>query len=319
MKKRSIFSTPALRKAGGPKTSGPQRVRKTLQARTADQQSVEYDPESSIKLSRAVFIFVLMHVIFIGGLLGFQMLNRDETRTRNAENERPVASRFTTDIKIHRVQENETLTGIANHYSVGVQDLILNNNLLNASNIRAGQELRIPIYQSSMDVPDMDLEQLEAAARQPRGLPIAPGVEERPPTSSGTSVASRETTAPSQPATERRVAETSTLARPVATPRTMNSEDQAMRERFLEARGQTASRPSVDEVLERSPEPATTTNSTSGRSAIIAGTTTHVVEAGENPYSIAQKYGVNYQTLLDLNDIDDPRRLKVGAVLRIPE
>lgn len=45
---------------------------------------------------------------------------------------------------------------------------------------------------------------------------------------------------------------------------------------------------------------------------------THTVEAGDNPWSIAKKYGVALDALLALNEIKDPKNLKVGDVLKIP-
>ena len=44
----------------------------------------------------------------------------------------------------------------------------------------------------------------------------------------------------------------------------------------------------------------------------------HVVAKGENPVIIARRLGVNYEDLLALNHIEDPRKLKVGQKLHIP-
>jgi len=44
----------------------------------------------------------------------------------------------------------------------------------------------------------------------------------------------------------------------------------------------------------------------------------HVVAKGENPVAIAKKLGVNYEDLLKLNKIEDPRKLQPGQKLRIP-
>jgi len=44
----------------------------------------------------------------------------------------------------------------------------------------------------------------------------------------------------------------------------------------------------------------------------------HVVQAGETPYSIARKYGLRPDALLDANPGLDPRRLRVGQTLNVP-
>lgn len=45
---------------------------------------------------------------------------------------------------------------------------------------------------------------------------------------------------------------------------------------------------------------------------------TYAVAKGENPVLIAKKLGVSYEALLQLNKIDDPRKLQIGQRLRIP-
>ncbi|HWL51987.1 MAG TPA: LysM peptidoglycan-binding domain-containing protein [Chthoniobacteraceae bacterium] len=44
----------------------------------------------------------------------------------------------------------------------------------------------------------------------------------------------------------------------------------------------------------------------------------HVVAKGENPYNIAKQYDVSYDELMQLNKIEDPRRLQPNQKLRIP-
>ena len=45
----------------------------------------------------------------------------------------------------------------------------------------------------------------------------------------------------------------------------------------------------------------------------------YVVAKGDNPVTIAKKFNVSYDDLLALNHIDDPRKLKIGQKLLIPE
>ncbi len=46
---------------------------------------------------------------------------------------------------------------------------------------------------------------------------------------------------------------------------------------------------------------------------------TYVVVKGDNPVTIARHLHVSYDALLELNQIDDPRKLQIGQKLRIPE
>ena len=45
---------------------------------------------------------------------------------------------------------------------------------------------------------------------------------------------------------------------------------------------------------------------------------TYTVQKGDNPVAIAKRMGVNYDELLKLNGVDDPKRLKIGQVLKLP-
>ena len=44
----------------------------------------------------------------------------------------------------------------------------------------------------------------------------------------------------------------------------------------------------------------------------------HTVVKGENPERIARRFGVSYNALIKLNNIDDPTKLRIGQKLRIP-
>jgi LysM repeat protein len=46
---------------------------------------------------------------------------------------------------------------------------------------------------------------------------------------------------------------------------------------------------------------------------------TYLVAKGDNPVTIAKKFKVSYDDLLALNHIDDPRKLKIGQKLLIPD
>lgn len=45
---------------------------------------------------------------------------------------------------------------------------------------------------------------------------------------------------------------------------------------------------------------------------------TYKVAKGDNPYTIAKKLGVHYSDLLKVNGIDDPKKLQIGQVLKVP-
>ena len=52
---------------------------------------------------------------------------------------------------------------------------------------------------------------------------------------------------------------------------------------------------------------------------VAGGGRTYVVAKGDNPVAIARKLGVRSEELLKLNGIDDPKKLKIGQTLQVPE
>lgn len=50
----------------------------------------------------------------------------------------------------------------------------------------------------------------------------------------------------------------------------------------------------------------------------LAGENTYTVQPGDTPSQIAQRFNVNVNDLMNMNNITDPRRLEVGSVLIIP-
>ncbi len=70
-------------------------------------------------------------------------------------------------------------------------------------------------------------------------------------------------------------------------------------------------------IFQRTPQP--TPSPTAGPTAApgVCGET-YTVQAGDSPFSIAAKCGVDLNDLLELNGIDDPRSLRVGQELKLP-
>jgi LysM repeat protein len=54
------------------------------------------------------------------------------------------------------------------------------------------------------------------------------------------------------------------------------------------------------------------------KKAPAAKATTYTVAKGDNPYTIAKKFGVSFQDLLKVNGIEDPTKLQIGQVLKVP-
>jgi LysM repeat protein len=70
--------------------------------------------------------------------------------------------------------------------------------------------------------------------------------------------------------------------------------------------------------------PTTTTTSATTTTLPASTTTTsappsdYTVMSGESLFSIARKFNLDMQTIIDLNGLDDPDKLNAGDILKLP-
>jgi LysM repeat protein len=76
--------------------------------------------------------------------------------------------------------------------------------------------------------------------------------------------------------------------------------------------------PEATEAPDETETPETSASPTATTSSSTAGAKTHTVQAGENLFRIALKYGLTYQKLAAHNGIANPNFIVVGQVLKIP-
>ena len=109
---------------------------------------------------------------------------------------------------------------------------------------------------------------------------------------------------PAAPVTESQ-AETAAVSAPNAPPKPVAPE------KVTKVAVKTESK--VPATTEDHPKPVITTP------AIPDSGEIYVVVKGDNPVTIARHFHVDYDALLQLNQIDDPRRLQIGQKLHIPK
>jgi LysM repeat protein len=245
--------------------------RKRLHARAAsggeDIDDYESEAEPSMKLSQAFIVVLILHVVAVGGIYGFNKLKETSAKPVAAKKEAaPVVSEKGSEPMVeaksqsqalaakpaaaetvpqtYTVVAGDTLKKIASKFKTSIEALEKANNITGTSIIRTGQVLVVGKTSSSQAAPAPAKSQLVPVSQ------ATPSVVAKP--------------APVQP-----VAAKTAPAAPVAE-----------------------------------------TKSAAGQSYIVA--------KGDNPYSIAKKFKVTQGELMKANNIDDPRKLKIGQTLVIP-
>ena len=72
-------------------------------------------------------------------------------------------------------------------------------------------------------------------------------------------------------------------------------------------------------VSPSNPAAEATNNSSDKPEFDSKGYDVYSIKNGDNPWTIARKLKVNYEALLEINDIENPRDLKIGQMLRVPK
>lgn len=240
--------------------------RKRLHARAAssrdEMEEYESESEPSMKLSQAFIVVLILHVVAVCGIYGFNKLKETSAKpdakksaapaamtemppkpVAESQVEAPAAKPVEAAAQTYTVVAGDTLKKIASKFNTSIEALEKANNLTSNAIIRTGQVLSVG-----------------RAAAAPAKSESAPSAKATP-----SIVAKPE---PVQPAAAKVAPAAETKAAP--------KED----------------------------------SSTAGESYVVA--------KGDNPYSIAKKFKVTQDALMKANNIDDPRKLKIGQKLIIP-
>ena len=244
--------------------------RKTMHARAASsrEEVEEYESESepSMKLSQAFIVVLVLHVVAVAGIYGFNQLKEKPARPASAKAESPEAAapaavnekKAETVSKVetptptksqesqttYTVVAGDTLKRIASKFNTSIESLEKANTLTSTSIIKVGQTLVIGSSAKAAAAAAQAVETTAKAAPTPAVVAKAP---------------------PVKPATVQEKAE----AKPLEKPQTTDEKS-------------------------------------------------YVVAKGDNPYSLAKKFNVTQAALMKANNIDDPKKLKIGQKLVIP-
>jgi LysM repeat protein len=239
--------------------------RKRLHARAASgrEEIEEYESEAepSMKLSQAFIVVLVLHVVAVAGIYGFNKLKETSAKPVAAKKEASpvvaekapesvaeasVATPLAAEVsgQTYTVVAGDTLKKIASKFKTSIEALEKANNLTSTSIIRTGQVLVV-------------------------------GKGSAAPSASSSAKAEPVPLAQATP---------SVVAKPLP---------------VQPVAAKTAAEPQAQE-----------SKSSAGQSYVVA--------KGDNPYSIAKKFKVTQEALMKANNIDDPRKLKIGQSLAIP-
>ncbi len=196
-----------------------------------------------------------------------------------------------SDYQSYTVKRGDSLWAIARRYGVSVNELYAANNLTENSVIREGQQIQIPVEAGSAPV-------------------------------------RTETSQASPPSTSEQATTSYTVQRGDSLSRIANRFDTTVNA-LKAANNKSSDLIRVGETLvvpgggtaaaATTTSPTTQSTATTTRSAATpsGATQTHTVKAGEYPGQIARQYGMTANELLALNNISDPRRLRIGQELMV--
>lgn len=247
---------------------------------------------TEVKLTRVFTIVLILHLVAVGGILAFKMIEKasvpsvivntgseNAKSTEKAENKDGAASAKVAKVtqvpkeplkierrnpvivndpsrkglSVYRVSNGETLVGIARDLGVSVTELRRLNDLHTGDQLYAGKWLSVPDKKKETIGNGAPLNKGKQVAAKPKVLKAVP-ISNAPKATPVKAV----------------------VAKPVARPNKTN-----------------------------------TASKKQGKNS------TYTVQSGDTLYGIARKTGIGYSALLTLNKLDKPELLQVGQVLKI--
>ncbi len=305
------MSKPAPPKQSGAKKRKGSGVLRRLRARTQSEtihltQEDEWDTEvPNIRLSRVFAVVLLLHVVAVGGMLAFQMLNPDEA-TAEAADPTPLApvgggstmgltetlpqqprigDPSVDGLRHYRVQSGDELLAIARRFTVSVDELERLNGLDAGNKLYPGLILYLPNRQ----IKASQSEDVEALIADSRGTTIEPNNR---PDSPGARLAAE--SAPPPVADVPRATPVIGGVRPTS-----------------QTPGSQVAPPGPAPVtadVQPAPEPD---------KRVRGMVKLYTVEKGDTAYGIGRKFGVSHEEILKVNAVD-ARSLRPGQQLKIP-
>lgn len=182
----------------------------------------------------------------------------------------------------YTVRKGDNLTAIAKRQGVSLGDLLKANNLTRSSTIFIGQKLVIPASSGG-----------GSSAVTPSTSPAAP-----PAPGKQITVASGDTLG-------KIASRAGTTVQILKSLNNLKSDTIYIGQRLTLPDGSSVPSPGITSQPVRTPAVTTTAGS-------------YTVQSGDTPSGIARKLGVSTNALMSANGISDPRKMRVGQVLKIP-
>lgn len=224
--------------------------------------------------------------------------------TQPAPETASAAPGASADANVHIIKSGDSISGIAKKYGVKAQDIFTANKLTPKSVLQLGQKIQLPAPAPSAAPALAE----KAPASEPSAKPVAEPV--------------------AKPAAEPVV----TAATPAPAASTSSSEAPATAPKVHTAKAEPAKTPAQPEpVAPPAPSAPSAPTAPDSQTAQIAQSAqpasqgepdiqaTHTVQSGENYSTIAHKYGLKSQALLDANKFPSNRTLHIGEKLLVPK
>ena len=302
-------------------------------------EDYEVEAEPNMKFSHALFVVLALHVIAVGGIIAFNSIKssqtaagqsklatsvegagalakgqREDALSKSHPSKKKVGSEVGASSrewpKYHTVVAGDTLTRVAATYGTSIEAIERANGLTLQSRLKIGQVLEVPepgvVPVAAVAGEAVNLSGGSPALRGDSSVATPNRLNNKQPVTRGEAGAGGGSGVAAKPAPLQ--------SKPIQSvpilPSAGGSLDSGVREAFLATR-LPVKESSSGELLGGPSQPA---------QGNVVGKipAKYTVVKGDNPYSIAKKYGVSYKKLLEINGITDPTKIQIGQVLKMP-
>ena len=280
----------SLRKTSVPRRTSSDPIRSRAAEIDYEVEDCETEAEPNMRFSHALFVVLVLHVIAVAGVFAF---NSIKARQETADSAKGAAQK-SEKAKVAETKEANSSAAPATPKATPAAlprrtHIVVAGDTL--SKIASAYRTTVEALTSANGISATSIIRIgqELVIPEPGYRPPSPAGEKKKP-------ALATVVATARPPTERTPAASLSPSANKPTP----------------APTQAQAATSAPSSQKPAPTPAPTAQTQRPADGV------YVVAKGDNPYSIARRFGVSYKQLLEINKIEDPTKVPIGQKLKLP-
>jgi len=290
MKIKKVVRMPLRRTPANGKSRRTPKLRARAATADAEEEDYESGEEPNMRFSHALIVVLILHLIAVGGVFAFNWMKARQGEKVGSSALTATSGGTEAPAPVVTAKSSAPTTDVANgterNHTVTAGDTL--------TRVAANYGVTIPAIEAANGIDNYSMIRVGQVLKIPDAG-----------------------TAPAKATTSTPASETKTVANSApAKTSTPNSGQTAFLATQPEVKKAVIAAVPTDRVVAKAVAARAETTDSSATTSSSA--TAYEVVKGDNPYSIAKKFHVSYNKLIEVNGITDPTKIQIGQKLKIP-